>query len=93
MDMTMDGVRALDPDSDRVVAGLLYLLVDCATREICLGRMAAVAHHFELLADCADVAPPLRGLAEKLYATWIERCREARDTALARVPGQRDAMH
>lgn len=82
MDMTMDGRQALDPDGDRVVAGLLYLLVDCATREACLGRMAAVAQHFELLADCNDVAPSLRRLADKLHSTWLERCRDACNAAL-----------
>lgn len=86
MDMTMDGSRALDPDGDRVVAALLYLLVDCAAREACGGRMAAIAQHFQLLAECPDVAPPLRSLAERLRAVWLDRCRAARDDADLRGP-------
>lgn len=83
MEMTPDPAQGqADKYGDRLVAGLLCLLVDCATREACLGRMAAVAQHFELLADCNDVAPPLRRLADKLHATWLDRCRDARDAAL-----------
>lgn len=85
MDLTMNGTPAFEGDAGRVVAGLLYLLVACATREPCLGRMAAVAQHLERLADCNDAAPPLRLLADELHATWLERCRTARDAALGRV--------
>jgi hypothetical protein len=77
----MDGRDVLDPDADRVFAGLLYLLVDCATRDGLPARKTAVAQHFQLLADCPDVAPALRRLAEQLHSTWLDRCCAEHDVA------------
>lgn len=64
-------------ESDRIVMGLLYLLVQGATRGSSNERMLAIGQHFEWLAGRRDISPPLRTAALQLRDHWLRSCARA----------------
>lgn len=63
-------------DSDRVVMGLLYLLVRVSTRGACAGMTYAIGQHLEMLAAHRDASPRLRATSLALRNHWMRYCAE-----------------
>jgi hypothetical protein len=59
--------------SDRVVMGLLYMLVQLSTRGACRHVILGIGGHLEMLARHRDASPALRTTALQLRDHWM-RC-------------------
>ena len=64
---------AAAPPPDRVVMGLLYMLVQLSTRGACRHVIVGIGGHLEMLARHRGVSPELRTTALQLRDHWM-RC-------------------
>lgn len=62
------------PESDRIVMGLIYLLVQLATRGTCATRVLAIGQHLEMLSSRRDISPALRATTLQLRDHWLRCC-------------------
>lgn len=92
LDEASAAIAAAAP-TERVIMGLLYMLVQLSTRGACRHMVLAIGAHFEILARHDGASPELRTTALQLRDHWMRCIANANDSADADPGPQRGPMH